>query len=94
MPVPTDGYAPVTARVLVDVSITEFDSRVFRFDATVDFRMGGTNSGTDDMLKAVAATVIEQARNSLDPTVEYTTEATITYSGDCTEDALPASGGV
>ena len=94
MPMPTDGYAPVSARVLVEIVTTAEESEVFRYDSTVVLQATAMNTYGDEVMKAIAATVIEQARAVLDPAVEYDTSATITYHGDCTEDALPASGGV
>jgi hypothetical protein len=94
MPMPTDGYAPVRARLLVEVATTADLSEVFRYDSTVILQATGMNASGDTVLTAIAATVIDQVRSLLDPTVPYTTSATITYSGDCDVDALPATGGV
>jgi hypothetical protein len=91
---PTDGYAPVTARVLVEVVTTAEEDEVFRYDSTVILQATGMNTYGDEVMKAIAAAVIEQARAVLDPSVEYDTSATITYHGDCIEDAMPPTGGV
>lgn len=94
MPMPTAGYAPVQARLLVEVVTAAEESEVFRYDSTVILQTTAMNAHGDTVLNAIAAAVIDQARALLDPSIPYTTTATITYSGDCDVDALPASGGV
>lgn len=94
MSLPVDGYQPNSARVLVEVYNAAEYSKVFRFDATVTVATDGMNQSADIVFGAVVETVIEQARNLLDPTIAYTTEASVQYTGTHLEDALPASGGV
>lgn len=94
MAMPTTGYAPTQARVLVQVTTTAEASEVFRYDSTVVLQATGMNTSGDTVLNAIAAAVIDQVRSLLDPSVAYTTAATVTYSGDCAVDALPATGGV